>query len=105
MSLLTIRVVSKTQVGAQSDMDMLEIGNGGMDDDEYKTHMSIWALNASPLIMGTDIRKMTAESLSIYSNPAILAINQDPAVGAGQRHWRFYVEDKDEYGQGEISLC
>ena len=75
-----------------------------MDDDEYKTHMSIWALNASPLIMGNDIRKMTPDALSILSNPAILAVNQDPRVGAGQRHWRFYVNDTDEYGQGEIAL-
>ena len=97
-------IVSKTQSGAQSDMDMLEVGNGGMTDDEYKLHFSMWAMNASPLIMGTDIRKMTPASLSIYSNPAIIALNQDPKVEAAQRHWRFYVNDTDQYGMGEISL-
>ena len=98
------KIVSKTQSGAQNDMDMLEVGNGGMTDDEYKTHFSMWALNSSPLIIGTDIRKMTADSLSIYSNPAIIAVNQDPSVQAGQRHWRYFVADKDENGQGEISM-
>ena len=61
-------------------------------------------MNVSPLIMGTDIRKLTPSSLSIYSNPAIIALNQDPAVSAGIRAWRYYVPDVDSYGQGEISL-
>ena len=61
-------------------------------------------MNVSPLIIGTDIRKMTPSSLSIYSNPAVIALNQDPAVGAGVRVWRYYVPDVDSYGQGEISL-
>jgi alpha-galactosidase len=97
-------IQSKTQSGAVSDMDMLEVGNGGMTDDEYKLHFSMWALNSSPLIIGTDIRSLSASSLSIYSNPAVLALNQDPSVQAAQRHWRFYVNDTDEYGMGEISL-
>jgi len=97
-------IQSKTQSGASSDMDMLEVGNGGQTDDEYKTHFSMWALNSSPLIMGTDIRNLTASALSIYSNPAVIALNQDPAVAAAVRRWRYYVDDKDEYNQGEISL-
>ncbi|MCJ1250934.1 hypothetical protein MMC30_008162 [Trapelia coarctata] len=97
-------IQSKTQSGASSDMDMLEVGNGGQTDDEYKTHFSMWALNSSPLIMGTDIRNLTASALSIYSNPAIIALNQDPAVAAAIRRWRYLVDDKDDYNQGEISL-
>ena len=30
--------------GHWNDPDMLEIGNGGMTDTEYRTHMSLWAL-------------------------------------------------------------
>lgn len=96
--------VSKTQPGAQADMDMLEVGNGGMDDNEYMTHMSIWSLNSSPLIMGNDVRKIDASALSILSNPAVIAVNQDPTSTAGQRVWRYYVNDTDEWGQGEIAL-
>ena len=47
---------------------------------------------------------MTPQTLSIYSNPAVIALNQDPSVSAGIRVWRYYVDDIDEYGQGEISL-
>ena len=98
------RYPSKTIIGSQADLDALEVGNGGMTDNEYVTHMSIWALSASQLIMGTDIRKLDAKSLSIYSNPAVLAVNQDPTVGGGKRLWRYFVDDKDENGQGEIAL-
>ena len=95
---------SKAQPGAWNDLDMLEIGNGGMNDDEYKLHMTMWAATKSPLIMGTDIRVLSASSLSIYTNPAILAISQDPAGSSIVRRWRFYVNDTDQYGQGEISM-
>ena len=32
--------------GHWNDPDMLEIGNGGMTDDEYRTHMSLWCILA-----------------------------------------------------------
>ena len=98
------RYPSKTISGSQADMDALEVGNGGMDDEECKTHMSIWALSASQLVIGTDSRKLSATSLSIYTNPAVLAVSQDPTVTGGRRLWRYFVPDVDQYGQGEISL-
>ncbi|MCJ1420201.1 hypothetical protein MMC32_006558 [Xylographa parallela] len=85
-------------------MDVLEIGNGGQTDHQYKTHFSMWALSASPLIMGTDIRSMTSASLSIYSNPAVMALNQDAALSAAVHHWRYSVSGVDEYGVGKISM-
>jgi alpha-galactosidase len=98
------KIVSKTQPGAQNDMDMLEVGNGGMSDDEYKVHMSLWALNSSPLIIGTDVRKLDWRAYGMYANPAVLALNQDPTVSAAVRVWRYPVPDKDEYGAGDIQL-
>src|ERR1700733_1561863 len=94
---------SKAQPGGWNDLDMLEVGNGGMTDNEYVAHMSLWALMKSPLIMGNNLDKITAQSLSILMNPAVIAINQDPAGSSGQRVWRFDT-DKDQYGRGEISL-
>lgn len=98
------KIVSKTQTGAQNDMDALEVGNGGMTDDEYLTHMSIWTLEASQLVLGTDIRTLTPDAYSILAHPPVLALNQDPAVSAGARRWVKNVDDKDEYGQGNIQL-
>ena len=45
--------------GHWNDPDMLEIGNGGMTADEYRTHMSLWSLLAAPLLAGNDLRTMT----------------------------------------------
>ena len=39
--------------GHWNDPDMLEIGNGGMTDDEYRTHMSLWCILAAPLLAVT----------------------------------------------------
>ncbi|ADU14234.1 glycoside hydrolase family 27 protein [Asticcacaulis excentricus] len=62
-----------------NDPDMLEVGNGGMTTDEYKTHMSLWALMAAPLLLGNDVRSMTPETAAILSNRDVIAIDQDIA--------------------------
>lgn len=82
----------------------LEIGNGGMNDDEYVAHFSLWAAIKSPLIMGNDLRKITPSALSILSNPAVLAISQDPNSRPADRQWRYFVPDTDQYGMGEIQM-
>jgi alpha-galactosidase len=64
--------------GHWNDPDMLEIGNGHMSNDEYRTHMSLWALVASPLLAGNDIRTMSAETRAILLNKEVIAIDQDP---------------------------
>jgi alpha-galactosidase len=63
--------------GRWNDPDMLEIGNGHMTDDEYRTHMSLWALVASPLLAGNDIRTMSDVTKSILLNKEVIAIDQD----------------------------
>jgi hypothetical protein len=64
--------------GAWNDPDMLEVGNGGMTNDEYITHFSLWAIMKSPLIIGCDITNMSAETQNILMNTEVIAINQDP---------------------------
>lgn len=64
--------------GHWNDPDMLEIGNGKMTDEEYRTHMSLWALTAAPLIAGNDIRDMTPATKSILMNREVIAVDQDP---------------------------
>ena len=64
--------------GHWNDPDMLEIGNGHMSDDEYRTHMSLWALTAAPLLAGNDIRSMSDVTKSILLNKEVIAIDQDP---------------------------
>jgi alpha-galactosidase len=64
--------------GHWNDPDMLEIGNGHMTADEYRVHMSLWALTAAPLLAGNDIRTMTGTIKSILLNKEVIAIDQDP---------------------------
>ena len=71
--------------GHWNDPDMLEIGNGGMNDDEYRTHMSLWAILAAPLLAGNDLREMKPTILEILTNREVIAINQDKAGKQGRR--------------------
>lgn len=82
---------------------MLEVGNRGMNDDEYRVHFSMWAMIKSPLIIGTNIPKMTAATYSILANPAVIAISQDSAGTPAVRVWSRDA-DVDQYGQGSQSL-
>jgi len=71
--------------GHWNDPDMLEIGNGGMNDDEYRTHMSLWSILAAPLLAGNDLRNMTPAILEILTNREVIAVNQDKDGKQGQR--------------------
>ena len=63
--------------GHWNDPDMLEVGNGGMTDTEYRAHFGMWAIVAAPLIAGNDLRSMSAATLSILTAPEVIAIDQD----------------------------
>ncbi|HZE70098.1 MAG TPA: glycoside hydrolase family 27 protein [Pyrinomonadaceae bacterium] len=71
--------------GHWNDPDMLEIGNGGMNENEYKTHMSLWAMLAAPLLAGNDLRSMTPEVLAILTNRDVIAVDQDKLGKQGTR--------------------
>jgi alpha-galactosidase len=71
--------------GHWNDPDMLEVGNGGMNHDEYVTHMSLWVLLAAPLLAGNDLSKMTPETLSMLTNKEVVAVDQDAKGEPGRR--------------------
>ena len=71
--------------GHWNDPDMLEVGNGGMTSDEYRQHMSLWAILAAPLLAGNDLSKMTPDTLAILKNKEIIAIDQDALGKQGSR--------------------
>ena len=71
--------------GHWNDPDMLEIGNGGMTDDEYRTHMSLWSILAAPLLAGNDVRTMTQNVMSILMNKEVILIDQDKLGKQGTR--------------------
>jgi alpha-galactosidase len=63
--------------GHWNDPDMLEVGNGGMTDLEYRSHFSLWSIMAAPLLIGADLRKVTPETFEILENREVIAVNQD----------------------------
>jgi alpha-galactosidase len=67
---------------------MLEVGNGGMTEDEYRTHMSLWAMLAAPLIAGNDLRSMSPATRETLTNPEVIAIDQDPLGRQGKPAWK-----------------
>lgn len=71
--------------GHWNDPDMLEVGNGGMNEDEYRTHFSLWAMLAAPLIMGNDLTRMTPYTIEILTNREVIAVDQDPLGKQGFR--------------------
>ena len=71
--------------GHWNDPDMLEVGNGGMKKDEYRTHMALWAILAAPLLAGNDLSQMTPETKELLMNREVIAVDQDAAGMQGDR--------------------
>ncbi len=62
--------------GHWNDPDMMEVGNG-LNDAEGRSHFSLWAIMAAPLIAGNDLRKMSAETKATLTNAEVIAVDQD----------------------------
>ncbi len=71
--------------GHWNDPDMLEVGNGHMTPDEYRTHMSLWAMLAAPLLAGNDLSQMDDTTESILLNKGVIAVDQDRRGIQGDR--------------------
>jgi len=74
--------------GHWNDPDMLEVGNGNMKDEEYRTHMTLWCILAAPLFSGNDLTGMSPATLEILTNPEVIAVDQDAAGVQGHRVWQ-----------------
>ena len=93
--------------GAWNDPDMLEVGNGGMSDSEYRAHMSLWAIMAAPLIAGNDLRSMSESTRQILGNPEVIAVDQDPLGKQGvklQAEGALQVFARELSGSGERAV-
>ncbi|RPE27895.1 hypothetical protein [Kitasatospora cineracea] len=68
--------------GAWNDPDMLEIGTttgmGSLTPDEARSEFSLWSVMAAPLVIGTDLTTASPETLAIYGNRDVIAVDQDP---------------------------
>ncbi|HVZ85113.1 MAG TPA: glycoside hydrolase family 27 protein [Terracidiphilus sp.] len=71
--------------GHWNDPDMLEVGNGKLTLAENRSHFSMWAMMAAPLLAGNDLPHMKPEILAILTNRAVIAIDQDKLGQQGRR--------------------
>lgn len=79
--------------GHWNDYDMLIVGldgnssqlvGTGLSNIQYRTHFSMWAMVASPLLIGSDVRTLDAYNLATLINPEVIAISQDPLGNAAE---------------------
>lgn len=83
--------------GGWNDLDMLIVGlkgkgqihGTGLSFNEYQTHMSVWVMACSPLMIGCDITNMDEDTRKLLTNQEVLAVNQDP-LGIPARRVRQY---------------
>jgi len=70
------------------------VGNSGLTTAEQQTHFAFWSAAKSPLIISTDLTKISTNSLNILKNPRIIALNQD-SLGKSIAFKRRYTNDHD----------
>jgi hypothetical protein len=71
--------------GHYNDLDSLEIGNGaddGLTVDQRQSHLSLWAISAAPLILGTDLTRLDPVDLAMLTNDEVLGVDQAGVPGA-----------------------
>jgi alpha-galactosidase len=80
--------------GHWNDPDMLEVGNGKLSLAENRSHFSMWAMLAAPLLAGNDLPHMKPEINAILTNRDVIAIDQDMLGKQGTR----------AYSDGEVEV-
>jgi len=80
--------------GHWNDTDMLVVGKVGwgrelrdsrLTPDEQVTHLTLWSLQAAPLIAGNDMSQIDDFTIDLLGNPEVLAVNQDVMGKAARR--------------------
>ncbi|KAI0305670.1 glycoside hydrolase superfamily [Multifurca ochricompacta] len=73
--------LSSVDFFAHNDMDMMEIGNGNLTIQEEKTHFAVWAFMKSPILLGSDLERLSPAQVKIITNSELIAFHQDATVG------------------------
>ncbi|MBS7566377.1 putative Ig domain-containing protein [Mucilaginibacter sp. Bleaf8] len=98
------KVSDYAQPGRWNDPDMLTVGKVGwsgnlrttrLTPNEQYTHITLWSLLTSPLLIGCDISQIDDFTISLLTNDEVIAVNQD--VLGKQAHLAFKGADYQVY--------
>ena len=64
--------------GYYNDLDMMVMGMRGMTNSLDRVHMGLWAISSAPLMVGSDLTRLSPATLSLLTNPEALEIHNDP---------------------------
>ncbi|MEV5710746.1 glycoside hydrolase family 27 protein [Actinoallomurus sp. NPDC052274] len=83
--------------GGWNDLDSLEIGNGdqaGLTADQRRSMFTLWAMAASPLLLGTDLTHLDGTDKAMLTNDRLIGVDQDGVAASrvvssgSQQVWR-----------------
>ena len=91
-----------------NDPDMLMVGMNGLTSTMYKTHMAMWCMMNSPLMLGLDLRRVQKgdDIYNLIANERLISLNQDAlgiqakrvfcsVLGADERPDKTYCRDNN----------
>ena len=64
--------------GNWDDADFIIAGDSGMSMAESRSQVALWSMMSAPLILSSDLSKLSPEAIAILGNQAVIAIDQDP---------------------------
>lgn len=97
-------------VGIDGNSKSVNYGEGivfGCTTEQYRSHMSLWAMMAAPLLSGNDVRNMDAATIETLTNPDLIRINQDILGKQGRRilNTENYEIWKKELSNGSVAIA
>lgn len=77
-----------------NDPDMLVVGMDGLSNVQYRTHMVMWCMMNSPLMLGMDLRRVNKGDAiyEIIADEDLIALNQD-ALGIQAKRAKIVSRD------------
>lgn len=64
--------------GNWNDADFIIGGDSGLGLAETRSQLALWSMMSSPLILSSNLDKLSPQALAILSNKAVIRIDQDP---------------------------
>lgn len=63
--------------GNWNDPDFIIGGDAGMSMAESRSQMALWSMMSAPLILSSNVEKLSSESVAVVGNMAVIAVDKD----------------------------